>query len=86
MVEGLEETLNHSKNSGSDYVINPTLMEQDNEKSQSRQSTRERIPRRRFEIEFMIAPQMKKSLKMLTRLCLVLKLRNELKLWKRKWS
>ena len=60
LVEGLEETLNHSMNSESDYVTNPTLMEQDNEKSQPRQSTRERIPRRRFEIEgeaFIIAPQ-----------------------------
>ena len=37
----------------------PTPMEQDHEKSQPRQSTRERIPRRRFEIKgeaFMIAP------------------------------
>ena len=36
----------------------PTPMEQDHEKSQPRQSTRERIPYRRFEIEreaFMIA-------------------------------
>ena len=58
-VEGLEETLNLSENSGSDFVPDSILMEQDHEKSQSRQSTRERIPRRRFEIEgeaFMIAP------------------------------
>ena len=36
-----------------------TLMEQDHEQSQSHQSTHERIPRHRFEIEgetFMIAP------------------------------
>ena len=58
-VEGLEETFNLSENSGSDLVPDPTLVEQDHEKSQSRQSTREQIPRRRFEIEgeaFMIAP------------------------------
>ena len=39
-------------------MSDPTLMEQDHEKSQPHQSTRERIPRRRFEIEgeaFMIA-------------------------------
>ena len=40
-IEGLEETLNPPKNSGSDYVPNPTLMEQDHEQSQPRQSTRE---------------------------------------------
>ena len=37
----------------------PILMEQDHEQSQSRQITRERVPRRRFEIEgeaFMIVP------------------------------
>ena len=50
-VEGLEETLNLPKNSGSDFVLDPTPVEQDHEKSQPRQSTRERIPRRRFEIE-----------------------------------
>ena len=58
-VEGLEETFNLPKNSGSDLVPDPTPMEQDHEKSQPRQSTRERIPRRRFEIEgesFMITP------------------------------
>ena len=58
-VKGLEETLNLLENSGSDFVPDPTLVEQDHEKSQPRQSTRERIPRRRFEIEgeaFMIAP------------------------------
>ena len=59
LVEGLEETLNPLKNSGNDYVLDPTPMEQDHEKSQSRQSTREQIPHRQFEIEgeaFMIAP------------------------------
>ena len=40
-VEGLEETLNLSKNNGSDFVLDPTPMEQDHEKSQPRQSTRE---------------------------------------------
>ena len=58
-VEGLEETFNLPENSGSDLVPDPTPVEQDHEKSQPRQSTRERIPRRRFEIEgevFMIAP------------------------------
>ena len=57
-VEGLEETLNLLENSGSDFVTDPTPVEQDHEKFQPRQSTRERIPRRRFEIEgeaFMIA-------------------------------
>ena len=34
LVEGLEETFNPPKNSGSDYVPDPTLMEQDHEKSQ----------------------------------------------------
>ena len=51
LVEKLEETFNHPKKSGSDYVLDPTPMEQDHEKSQPRQSTRERIPRHRFEIE-----------------------------------
>ena len=58
-VEGLEVTLNPPKNSGSDFVPDLTLVEQDHEKSQPRQSIRERIPRRRFEIDgeaFMIAP------------------------------
>ena len=61
-VEGLEVTFNPSENSGSNFVPDPTLMEQDHEKSQPHQSTRERIPRRRFEIEgetFMIAPDRK---------------------------
>ena len=59
LVEGLEETFNLSENSGSDLVPDPTHVGQDHEKSQPRQNTRERIPRRRFEIEreaFMIAP------------------------------
>ena len=59
LVEGLNEIFNPPKNSGNDYVPDPTPMEQDHEKSQPRQSTRERIPHRRFEIEretFMIAP------------------------------
>ena len=43
-VEGLEETLNPFKNSGSDYVPSPTPMEQDHEQSQPRQSIYERIP------------------------------------------
>ena len=58
LVEELEKTLNPLENSGSDYVPDPTPMEQDHKKSQPRQSTRERISRRRFEIEgeaFMIA-------------------------------
>ena len=47
------------RRSGSYFVTDPTPVEQDHEKSQPRQSTHERIPRRRFEIEgeaFMIAP------------------------------
>ena len=35
-VEGLEETLNLFENSGSDFVTDPILVEQDHEKSQSR--------------------------------------------------
>ena len=35
-VKGLEETLNLPENSGSDFVLNPTLVEQDHEKSQPR--------------------------------------------------
>ena len=65
-VEGLEETFNFPENSGSDLVPDPTPMEQDHEKSQPRQSTRERIPRRQFEIEreaFMIAPHDEEELK-----------------------
>ena len=57
-VEGLKETLNLFENSESDFVTDPTFVEQDHEKSQPRQSTRERIPYRRVEIEreaFMIA-------------------------------
>ena len=57
-VEGLEETFNLFDNSGSNLVPDPTPVEQDHEKSQSRQSTREQIPHRRFEImgeTFMIA-------------------------------
>jgi len=59
-VEDLDETFNPPKNSGSDILSIPTLMEQDHEQSQPRRSIREPIPRRRFEIEgeaFMIAPQ-----------------------------
>ena len=59
IVEGLEDTLNPPEESGSDIVPDPTPMEQDHEQSQPRRSIRERIPRRRFEIEgeaFMIAP------------------------------
>ena len=41
LVEGSEETLNPPKNSGSDYVLDLTLIEQDHEQSQPRQSTRE---------------------------------------------
>ena len=55
----LEKTLIPSKNSGSDYVPDSTLMDQDHEQSQPRQSTHERIPHHRFEIEgesLMIAP------------------------------
>ena len=44
-VKRLEETFNLPENSGSDLVPDPTLVEQDHEKSQPRQSTRERIPR-----------------------------------------
>ena len=64
-VEGLEETLNLLENSGSNFMPDPTLVEQDHEKSQPRQSTRERISRRLFEIEgkaFMIAPHDCKTL------------------------
>jgi hypothetical protein len=59
-VEGLDETFNPSKNSGSDILSIPTLMEQDHEQSQPRRSIREPIPRRQFDIEgeaFIIAPQ-----------------------------
>ena len=59
LVEGLKETLNLPMNSRSDFVPNSTPVEQYHEKSQPRQSTHERIPRRQFEIEreaFMIAP------------------------------
>ena len=45
-VEGLKETLNLSENSESDFVPDLTFVEQDHEKSQPRQSTHERIPRR----------------------------------------
>ena len=58
-VEGLEETLNPLENNEGDYVADPTPMEQDHDQSQSRQSTRERISRHRFEIKreaFMITP------------------------------
>ena len=58
-IKGLKETLNPLENSESDYVPDPTHIEQDHKQSQPRQSTRERIPCRRFEIEgeaFMIAP------------------------------
>ena len=40
-VKELEETLNPSKNSGSDYVLDLTFIEQDHEQSQPHQSTRE---------------------------------------------
>ena len=33
LVEGLEETLNLLENSGSDFVPDPTFVEQDHEKS-----------------------------------------------------
>jgi hypothetical protein len=59
-IEDLDETFNPPRNSGSDILSIPTLMEQDYEQSQPRKSIREPIPRRRFEIEgetFMIAPQ-----------------------------
>ena len=58
-VERLKETLNLFENSGSNYVLDPTPMEQDHEQYQIRQITCERIPRCWFEIEgevFMIAP------------------------------
>ena len=45
-VKKLEETLNPHRNSGSDFVLDPTPMEQDHEQSQPRQSIRERIPHR----------------------------------------
>ena len=35
-IEGLEETLNPPKNSGSDYVLDPTPIKQDHEQSQPR--------------------------------------------------
>jgi len=60
LAEDLEETFDPSRNSGSDILSIPTLMEQDHEQSQPRRSIRELIPRRRFEIEreaFMIALQ-----------------------------
>jgi len=60
LVEDLDETFNPPRNSGSDILSIPSLMEQDYEQSQPRRSIREPIPRRRFEIEgeaFMIAPQ-----------------------------
>ena len=41
LVEGLEETLNLPENGGSDFMTDSTLVEQDHEKSQPRQSTRE---------------------------------------------
>ena len=50
-VKELEKNFNPYGNSGSDFVLDPTLMEQDHEQSQPRQSTRELIPRCRFEIE-----------------------------------
>ncbi|KAG6778425.1 hypothetical protein POTOM_018289 [Populus tomentosa] len=59
-VEDLDETFNPPRNSGSDILSIPTLIEEDHEQSQPRRSIREPIPRRRFEIEgevFMIAPQ-----------------------------
>ena len=71
-------------------MSDPTPMEQDQKQSQSRQSTREQISRRRFEIErkvFMIASHddkepktVNEALKLLTRLCLVLKITIGLKL------
>ena len=36
LVEGLEETLNLPENGGSDFVTDPTPLEQDHEKSQPR--------------------------------------------------
>jgi hypothetical protein len=59
-VEDLDETFNPLRNTGSDILSIPSLMEQDHEQSLPRRSIREPIPRRRFEIEgeaFMIAPQ-----------------------------
>jgi hypothetical protein len=59
-IKDVDETFNPPKNSGSDILSIPTLMEQDHEQSQPRRSIRELIPRRRFETEgeaFMIAPQ-----------------------------
>ena len=56
----LDETFNPPRNSESDILSIPTLMEQDHEQSQPRRSIREPIPRHWFEIEgetFMIAPQ-----------------------------
>jgi hypothetical protein len=58
-IEDLDETFNPSRNSGSDILSIPTLIEQDYEQSQPRRSIHEPIPRCRFEIEgetFMIAP------------------------------
>jgi len=58
--ENLDETFNHPRNSGSDILSFPTLMEQDHEQFQPQRSIRELIPHHRFEIEgeaFMIALQ-----------------------------
>ena len=58
-VEDLEKTLNPPRNSESDILSIPTLMEQDYEQSQPRRSIHEPFPHRRFKIEgesFMIAP------------------------------
>jgi len=58
-VEDLNENFNPPRNTRSDILSIPSLMEQDHEQSQHRKSIREPIPRRRFEIEgeaFMIAP------------------------------
>ena len=41
LIKGLKETLNPLENNESDYVPDPTPIEQDHEKSQPRQSTRE---------------------------------------------
>jgi hypothetical protein len=43
--ENLDETFNHPRNSGSDILSFPTLIEQDHEQSQPRRSIRELIPR-----------------------------------------
>jgi len=51
LVYDLEETLNPPRNSGSDILSIPTLIEQDHEQSQPRRSIHEPIPRRRFEIK-----------------------------------